>query len=1169
MINGAETLAQEGSTLTGYYTELFNSPSWLPQMSVQEWDWQYACPADQDELASYLMHLPTSKAVPRNCAAGSAWRLALQLPLVRSLIYATVVRFPVDGVPSSFKNGSLLLLQKPSKSGKQVEHFRPLVLQCPIGKMILKYFTEKLVFNIRDRILSTPQFAYLARRSTLMAIHRVMSFLNERFHTAGSPQPPPFLLKAGYLQKPCSGCLVLSIDLRQAFDRVHRPQLIQYLRKMRIDDDLIGVFQSWHVDTKYFLEHAHSTYTIYTTRGVRQGCTAAPVLWLVFLYNVLEGLGEVEERNWYEIVTAFADDLIFCYPINCVEDIARVLASVRKLLEYLDRHGLVINLDKTQYLFKLYGSQAVRHWNTHTYRDGGKRRLRLTTSYHPFLTEKLEYLGAVLAWKNSGDVLLSNRINKAHGAYALLRPWWRTPALSQACKLKLYKTMVLPVLMYGVGSSGVSPKGELRLKKVVVKQLRAIFRCPVHLTRESDSALFRRLRILPPAISLQIACCRLARQLLPEVNWAAYVGSQGLDQTLKEHLDTRSTWSRCVVEGLKLLHPRLSEQHWDGLTAAQLRAMLAGMDEKMFKTDHLESLLWPKAPPSDVSTAVPLLALEDKSDHVCSTCGRSFPSYNQLRSHQYKMQCGWIEKRPDTYFPGVDSVTALPACRWCGARFLRWAGIKTHIEHGQCPRASDRLSWLASDSILQFHLDQDLRSHCVICSRWFRFPRNLSRHLLASHGDAYKEGMERYKALDLRPCLKSCTCLVCGHTSSDSRNHWQHMDGRCMTLLQRCMARVPDPVTSSAYPDDEQVDCETRKRPQQHLQEHQLTSIQQHLPQHPHLPRQRSIEHLSSNTQHADSFYKFVRPSRCPTTRRLGRSSSPRSCQQACTHYPFNKPREEQGREGQRQGQGTEKGQKQEQGEGQGPVQQSWHKLRRLTRKTPISSGSATARAISSDTEIYEPGGPFGQSGQRNSRMHVGSEQEMERLSRGGCLFDQRTVEAGAVQGAHDFSSPEAYAVVKRIRGKQRPGICAQRGQVLLRAGVGSGSRSATPATRWTGHHAGGIQQASRRNCTSDSTRGGGEGESPATNGVIAREHIAPTSPHLLSSYQRGNASPSVHEDDLTHVLLEFDFGNAAGGEREDAATGGTIEEADLCGLKLQKHAIDSVEVIPPSDRLC
>ena len=305
MLNGAGTLEQEGRYLIEYFSELFSSPSWLPCLSQTTWHWLTACPCDQDAMADYLMHLPVNKAVPRHCAAGAAWRLALQLPRVRSTLYETIVRFPLDGVPSNYKNGSLLLLPKPGKSGKLIEHFRPLVLQCPIGKMILKYFTERLIVCIRSRILRTPQFAYLAKRNTSMAIWRVTSFLNERFHSVGSSQPPPHLLKAGYIQKPCSGCFVLSIDLKQAFDRVHRPRLVEYLHKMQVDEDLIGVMHAWHVDTKYDLEHAHNSYSIPTSRGVRQGCTAAPILWLVFLYNILEGLGEVDNRDWYEIVTAF------------------------------------------------------------------------------------------------------------------------------------------------------------------------------------------------------------------------------------------------------------------------------------------------------------------------------------------------------------------------------------------------------------------------------------------------------------------------------------------------------------------------------------------------------------------------------------------------------------------------------------------------------------------------------------------------------------------------------------------------------------------------------------------------------------------------------------------------------------------------------------------------
>ena len=60
-----------------------------------------------------------------------------------------------------------------------------------------------------------------------------------------------------------------------------------------------------------------------------------------------------------------------------------------------------------------------------------------------------------------------------------------------------------------------------------------IFRCPVHITRESDAALLQRLGILPPEVALWIACCRTARSLLPEVNPSAFVGGAGLDSTLQ------------------------------------------------------------------------------------------------------------------------------------------------------------------------------------------------------------------------------------------------------------------------------------------------------------------------------------------------------------------------------------------------------------------------------------------------------------------------------------------------------------------------------------------------------------------------------------------------------------------------------------------------------------
>ena len=53
---------------------------------------------------------------------------------------------------------------------------------------------------------------------------------------------------------------------------IDRTRLTQYLKDMSVVEGLIGAFYSWHLDTK--LGHGKTTYH---TRGVRQGCTAAPV----------------------------------------------------------------------------------------------------------------------------------------------------------------------------------------------------------------------------------------------------------------------------------------------------------------------------------------------------------------------------------------------------------------------------------------------------------------------------------------------------------------------------------------------------------------------------------------------------------------------------------------------------------------------------------------------------------------------------------------------------------------------------------------------------------------------------------------------------------------------------------------------------------------------------
>ena len=1104
MLAGASDLRSEGRLLCSYFSDLFGSSESLPHLEPETWSWTDSCPPSADVLAEFLSGLPPHKAVPRDHAIGAAWRLALHLPLVRSCIYDMVVRFPSTGVTQSFRDGSLLLIPKTGKSGKLIEHYRPLVLQCPLGKMLLRWFVAKLTQQIKARILATPQFAFLTGRSTHMAIHRIVSFIEHRKTLAKNSQLPPHLLKAGVVPLSCSGFLVISLDLKQAFDRVLRPKLMTYLEKMEISEDLCGLLRSWHLDTYYYLAHGKDIYEILSTRGVRQGCTAAPVLWLVYLFNIMQGLWDLEDVDWYELVTAFADDLIFTFAIDTLEDITPILSRVRKLLAYLSGHGLEVNYDKTQVMFKLFGSLTSRHWRHHTYYKGGKRYLKLMDGYHPILTDSLEYLGVRLSWRNCGDSVLAHRMQKSCGVFALLRPWWRTPMMTTSLKTRIYRTMVLPVLLYGLGSSGTSPKGEIRLRKLILRQLRCIYKSPVHLTRESDDDFLRRIGFLTPSLLVGVECCRVARQLLPECNPSAFVHGKGIEYALSVHIKCCTSWLRSVHAGLCALLPDVAVPPLCDLDVPQLRALLAGIPRRHLQQDWLVKRPRRQAAPvgSSASHVVP-----PSSGQVwqCQGCGREFVSYNQLRSHQYKLTCGWDKKELTTFLPAVDARTELPSCHWCGLKFLRWHGVKQHVSLGQCPAKHLRDEFLALKSRpLPYHLDQDLSHHCVLCRRWFRFPRSLSYHLKAVHKDEYLAGHRAYASLDLTPALTQLTCIACGYVPT-SCNRMYHLRGRCMVILQRCMAQVPNPLASSEYLAGEEVSWETAKeqQPEHHEQQAQL---------------EQQAEHVATDDYSLGC--RSLRSNGCSASRCLGRSSGRPDQQETSLSKSFLQSCSQiRTGEGERQGKGKEQ-RDTEEGGCKLSRQESGGRRRRDSRPTCVETGPTTTRTTLSHIEVDKPGGTPQSRWEKHCRSDVGSEHQVETVLGRRRQIHHRTVAGSLVQDSDVLSCLAAYRVVKRIRGKRSISLCVERGSVLLRTAVGSRSRT-------VGHGAWGSYPHIRCD-ESDPSRAsqtcfpyiGGTSESAAPHGEVTRDSDATTPSYLFGCDKRRHAPPCTDATACTHDLL-------------------------------------------------
>ena len=76
--------------------------------------------------------------------------------------------------------------------------------------------------------------------------------------------------------------------------------------------------------------------------------------------------------------------------------------------------------------------------------------------------EEFTHLGAKVGKEGGGMKDLQNSLSKARGAYVRLKRIWNSSSISRRTKLILYKTLVIPVLLYGYETWKIN-KGDDKL----------------------------------------------------------------------------------------------------------------------------------------------------------------------------------------------------------------------------------------------------------------------------------------------------------------------------------------------------------------------------------------------------------------------------------------------------------------------------------------------------------------------------------------------------------------------------------------------------------------------------------------------------------------------------------------------------------------------------------
>ncbi|CAE7712927.1 unnamed protein product [Symbiodinium sp. CCMP2592] len=196
--------------------------------------------------------------------------------------------------------------------------------------------------------------------------------------------------------------------------------------------------------------------------------------------------------------TAFADDNLAQWEIQSLSDLSVMCKQIRVLFDILQESGMSINVLKSGLLLRLQGSVAKAWLRQHSRTTTTGVVINVGIPGRPIEIPRqdvLTYLGVQLSYGSFEMQTCLFRLRAAQQVRQRLIKVLHTNGLRVRLRLQLYGACVRSSLLYGVHAVGLSSAIIRRLEAADARSVRAIVRCPVHLTHVSNQVLFQRYKL--------------------------------------------------------------------------------------------------------------------------------------------------------------------------------------------------------------------------------------------------------------------------------------------------------------------------------------------------------------------------------------------------------------------------------------------------------------------------------------------------------------------------------------------------------------------------------------------------------------------------------------------------------------------------------------------------
>ena len=269
----------------------FVTQTWNPMrlqhpvaLSLKPWHCAPGVPFSKEQLGNALSHLPANRAVPYRFAP--AILLKEQACAIDDLLYPHLCnwrqQFP-PVLPQCWRDGWMVLLPKPGKKVDRCDNLR-LALAEPCGKAITGLLTQAAQAQILHKLCTVPQFGHMPQRGTFDAIRRVTQHVANVQKLIQTQQLKLHKHRDSIASLPCHGGLQVYLDLSKAFDSVDRDTLWPALYNIGVSSQVLTLLEFLHLGSQYHVTNGQLCTQLLVTKGVRQGCKAAPLLWTALVY---------------------------------------------------------------------------------------------------------------------------------------------------------------------------------------------------------------------------------------------------------------------------------------------------------------------------------------------------------------------------------------------------------------------------------------------------------------------------------------------------------------------------------------------------------------------------------------------------------------------------------------------------------------------------------------------------------------------------------------------------------------------------------------------------------------------------------------------------------------------------------------------------------------------